>query len=364
MADEFEAQRALLLLSYDDGIIDEEELCLFFVAIEEDEKREVHDAEVEPLGPRLDLDSMSQTACVDNFRFTQAQIREMCALLHLPDEFRHVNRTVWTNLEGLCVVLRRLSYPCRLRDLVKDFGRGTSDLSIIFNYTCKFIENRWLDHFRTFHQAAFLNQQRLETYAQAIGENRPLKNCWGFIDGTVRGICKPIHHQRPFFNGHKRHHAVKYQSVVAPDGLIVHLFGPLEGRRHDSGVLRESNLLATLTNLPALPDGGVYCIYGDPAYPLRPQLMVPYPSVNITPEQHEFNTAMSSARIAVEWAFGKVVQFFAFVDYKKNQKILLQPVASHYFCAVLFTNCHTCFNGSEASKYFGVQPPTLQEYLA
>ena len=52
----------------------------------------------------------------------------------------------------------------------------------------------------------------------------PLNNCWGFIDGTVRPICRPGENQRTLYNGHKKVHALKYQSVVAANGLIANLF--------------------------------------------------------------------------------------------------------------------------------------------
>ena len=56
-----------------------------------------------------------------------------------------------------------------------------------------------------------------------------LDNCWGFVDGTVRPVCRPEHNQWIIYNGHKRIHAGKFQSVVAPSGLIANLFGPVEG---------------------------------------------------------------------------------------------------------------------------------------
>jgi hypothetical protein len=163
--------------------------------------------------------------------------------------------------------------------------------------------------------------------------------------------------QRVFYNGHKRVHALKYQSIVTPDGLIAHLYGPIEGRRHDSGILRESSLLEVLRRMPSPPGGGQYCVYGDPAYPLRPQLITPYQQEPLSAQQKRFNSEMSSGRIIVEWGFAKVLQYFGFVDFKKNQKLLLQPIASHYFTAVLLTNCHTCIYGSESSKHFSIQPP-------
>jgi DDE superfamily endonuclease len=47
-------------------------------------------------------------------------------------------------------------------------------------------------------------------------------------------VPPPSQHQRLFYNGHKRQHAIKFQSVMAPDGLLIHLSGPFSGRQHDS----------------------------------------------------------------------------------------------------------------------------------
>ena len=47
-------------------------------------------------------------------------------------------------------------------------------------------------------------------------------------------------------NGNKRVHAIKFQSVVTPSGIIAHLYGPNEGCRHDSGMLAYPGLLQQL----------------------------------------------------------------------------------------------------------------------
>lgn len=360
MEEEFEVAIALLLEAADEGTIDEDELVLFFLALEEDFKAIYPTPEY---GKRIDIDSLTVEQCVGLFRFKQVDLRQLCTLLKLPANFTFSNGTTWTALEGLCVVLRRLAYPCRLRDLAEMFGRSPTCLSIVFNRTCIYLSLTWQHHLEDL-QAAYLTPGRYTSYAQAIGTMCPLQSCWGFIDGTVRPICRPIHEQRAFYNGHKRVHALKYQSIVTPDGLIAHLYGPIEGRRHDSGILRESNLMHSLQNLPSRPAGGQYCLYGDPAYPLRPQLITPYQHEPLSAQERQFNCEMSSGRIIVEWGFAKVLQYFSFVDFKKNQKLLLQPIASHYFTAVLLSNCHTCLYGSEASKHFNIQPPSLSDYLS
>jgi hypothetical protein len=36
-------------------------------------------------------------------------------------------------------------------------------------------------------------------------------NVIGFIDGTLKKTCRPIHNQRQAYSGHKRHHGMKFQ---------------------------------------------------------------------------------------------------------------------------------------------------------
>lgn len=54
-----------------------------------------------------------------------------------------------------------------------------------------------------------------------------LDNFFGFVDGTVRPIARPVVNQRAVYNGHKRINSVKFQSAALKNGLIGHLFGPV-----------------------------------------------------------------------------------------------------------------------------------------
>jgi len=47
-----------------------------------------------------------------------------------------------------------------------------------------------------------------------------LQNYFGFIDGTVRPICRPVEQQRILYNGYKRLHSLEFQAVALPNGLI------------------------------------------------------------------------------------------------------------------------------------------------
>lgn len=73
-----------------------------------------------------------------------------------------------------------------------------------------------------------LNSPALQIYAQVISQRgSPLQNCSGFVDGTVRPIAKPVNNQRIVYNTHKRLHALKFQSLALPNGIIGYLYGPV-----------------------------------------------------------------------------------------------------------------------------------------
>ena len=78
-----------------------------------------------------------------------------------------------------------------------------------------------------------MNPPLLQMYADAIWQKgSALPNCFGFIDGTVRPICRPQDNQRIVYNGHKCVHALKYQSVALPCGMIGNMYGPVGNKNH------------------------------------------------------------------------------------------------------------------------------------
>ena len=330
--------------------LEDEELLLFFDG----------DTDQEPYPnnwPRFELERYSDSECLTMFRFHKDDIYKLARLFQLPEETKAESRIVWNAIEGLCIMLRRLVYPNRLRDLMPIFGRPESCLSIIFNSVVKHVYEHF-SHLITNLNHPWLSHDKLLDYASVVhNSGAPVTRCWGFIDGTVM----PIKNQREVYNGHKRTHALKYQSLVIPNSIVANLFGPIEGRRHDAALLAESDLM---NNIRYFADENMpLCIYGDSAYPLNEHLLCPYKGGLITEDQEKFNKSMSSARQCVEWTFGKISTLFAFVDYKKNQKLYLQPVGMYYSVCAILTNCHTCLYGSQTASYFNVEPPQLEEYL-
>ena len=100
------------------------------------------------------------------------------------------------------MLLRRISYTCRYGDMMRRFSRLVPVLSMITNTVLAYIYE--LHGYRISHwNNAGLRPPQLQVYADAISEcGAPLENCCGFIDGTMRPICRPGQNQRVVYNEH------------------------------------------------------------------------------------------------------------------------------------------------------------------
>ena len=104
-------------------------------------------------------------------------------------------------------------------------------------------------------------------------------------------------------------------------------------------------------------------LYGDPAYPLRDHLQVPYRGAGITPQMELYNKAMCAVCKSVEWLFGDIVNYFKFLDFKKNLEISLSAVGKMYIVRAILRYALTCMYGNPTSEYFALDPPIIQYYL-
>ena len=89
-------------------------------------------------------------------------------------------------------------------------------------------------HFLTGIKSQSFLSERAALYADSNFQKcGALGNYVGILDGTVIGIARPSQSmwQRIAYNGHKRKHTLKFQSLTTPDGLVLDAFGPLEGRK-------------------------------------------------------------------------------------------------------------------------------------
>lgn len=273
------------------------------------------------------------------------------------------------------MVLARFGGHLRLKDLYLQFGWNPTRTSYIIKATVKIIHRTW--QYLLDFDGERLTPEKLEGFGRIVQMKSrcPLYTVFGFIDGTVRKIARPTKYQQSVYNGWKRMHALKYHGVVTPDGIVIHLFGPIEGRRHDRHLWNESGLYNYLQQYANGTNGQPLQLYGDPAYGVNRHLLSPFKSYQITVRQKLFNKRMSKVRIVVEWVFKEIVSVFPYFDWHKNQKVRLSPLGLQFRVAVLLHNAHVCLHTPQIPQYFQQEngqsipaaglanPPTLEEYF-
>ena len=191
----------LLLESFDDGDISEDTFLLLYNA----NTSKNPDFPYECSG-KFDLNEMDDSECLAEFRFHKSDIPILLEALQLPQ-----------------------SFTCQQGTLISRFGRPVTEISMISNLVMDTIYQEHTGNQKiTQWNNTLLHPALLETYACAIRQKgSPLPNCFGFIDGKVRPICRPEVNQRIVFNGHKRVHGLKYQSVALPNGMIANMYGTI-----------------------------------------------------------------------------------------------------------------------------------------
>jgi hypothetical protein len=257
---------------------------------------------------RFDLEQVPRPNCQLYFRFYQEEILAMVVALRMPEILVFDNGSKVHCVEALCIALRRLACPCRLFDLMDIFGRSQSMLSRIFNYTLRLLYRRWRR--RLFWDPIRLSPDKLKEFHYAIRrQNAPCLTSFAFVDGTVRAVSRPIDGKEQIYNGHKRVHAMKYQSVATPDGIIVHLSGPFAGNRHDSRLFEMSDLAPILRACAKGYDNRQLSLYGDPTYTLSDIMQRPFHTAGISPEEQYFNECSAQGHIGVEITYATLLIF-------------------------------------------------------
>ena len=160
--------------------------------------------------PRFSLNNISEDECLAEFYFEKQDIPRLARAHRLPQKFVCSSGTVANDVEALCLLLRRFAYPCRYSDLIPRFGRSVHEMPQVMGEITGYTSAIFGHLLRTMNQP-WLQPNKLEEYTLAVYEKSSgLDNCWGFVDGTVRPICRPQKNQRIVYNGYKRVHALKF----------------------------------------------------------------------------------------------------------------------------------------------------------
>lgn len=300
------------------------------------------------------------------FRITKTEFPAVVSACAWPAHLTSTKRNQYATCPELStlILLRRLCSPCRWTDLVDVFKNHPSHLSEIFwESLSRFIHKR--EHLVNGDLHAGFSARNAAKYAQSIHSKcEVLDHCIGFLDGTVIGIARPGSNieQNAAYNGHKRKHALKFQTMTTPDGLILHAFGPLEGCRHDWALFVRSNIETQLENV-CFVNGVQFYVHADSGYNRRTVIDVPFQGAHLTRAQKKANTATASVRVTVEWAYKEVKLYWTTVDFKRKLRVGEVAVGMMYMGAILLHNIRNCLYPNTISQYFQCHPPALVDYI-
>ena len=243
-----------------------------------------------------------------NFRVSRLTFQYLCTTLRSRLQHATTLREVITVEKRIAIALWRLGTNIEYRTIAHLFGVGLSTACVIVHEVCKAIVDVLL--------AKYI---KMPTGNEAMEIVRGFEERWGFpqcfgaVDGSHIPILAPSNNAKDYYN-RKGFYSIVLQALVDHQYrfLNVHIGWP--GSVHDSRILTNSEVFAkgeagTLTPNSIRTLSGVpvpVVILGDPAYPLLPWLIKPYPGVALSARKIKFNARLSRARVVVECAFGRL----------------------------------------------------------
>lgn len=81
----------------------------------------------------FDLDQLNEFVCVAEFRFRKRDIAVLSDVLEIPATITCNQRSICDGTEGLCMLHKRMSYPCRYGDIIHRFAKPVPVISMITN---------------------------------------------------------------------------------------------------------------------------------------------------------------------------------------------------------------------------------------
>jgi hypothetical protein len=327
-----------------------------------------------------------------NFRFAPADLRTLITALGIPDRLKWETKAGhWNWYDGeqcFLILLRRMANINRCADLEAEFNMSGSEIS-----RCQSCMTKWLDAqfghlvsddvappatwpagqptgLRRWHSQVDAWKRSIKTSLQALGIPE-LDHVFGevclFLDGFFAGMARPSAGvfrdlQRAFYTRFQGGHGMLFQSVIAPTGLFVDVYGPSPGHQNDINNQAASMISQRLLELFGDAGGTAY---GDGIYQVTASITRAQGGLIVAEHIKRMNRALNALRVCVENGFSKLTQLWKFMRAPEKCRLLDSSVGlqRQFRIAFLLTNCHTCLSGSQTGNSFGCTPPSVASYL-
>ena len=183
------------------------------------------------------------------------------------------NRGRVSVIEATVIVLARLSSTATWSTLAELLGGlHVSRYKMLFAEMIQAVHDHWFNRLTDVRRY----EAHMDDWRAVIEDNTDASpRLVGFLDGTWLDVPRPMGDdalQRSLYNRYHRGHGLKFQSLVAPNGLILDLYGPVAGRHSDSTMLARSGLEAKLHTISGNL-GYTIVVYADSAYAASEHVM-------------------------------------------------------------------------------------------
>jgi hypothetical protein len=328
---------------------------------------------------RFSLDSLTPADSRYQFRFEPMIIRRLAAFFFPNDDFVVTQEhDKCLAVDALCMFLRQMAHSIPQRDLVDEYFCSVSRISRVTNYVARIVGTRAravLSGLDEEHIKDNIEDWTTAVERVACGYETGV---YAFIDSKLFFTTRLIWCKKAVYSGHKHRSGVKFQTIVAPNGIVISVYGPAVGRSGDGLVLQDSGILPVLRNLydwgevnspvnlnDGLPPRGI-AIYGDSAYPRRRGIMAAYKrfELDAVPARVDVQNGLNEARSEQEHWYAGLVLNWRGISNPLEMKLGMRPVPAYIWSIILLEDIRVCAEGtSQICRKFELSPPTVNEFL-
>jgi len=294
--------------------------------------------------------------------------------------------------ETMLIALHYMALGTKYYEMKDTYGGDWTLYSYMVNYFARFLYHKyyhrlcgrsmefWAEHVPVYREAIW-------KYVCTDGEGNldidvllQFFRVFGWIDCMQHETCTPASGpinadndrnddmyliQRAFFTAYGKMHGTKTQALHLPDGMVGNVYFSSVAQ-NDKGVVNisgiEEELERILTPYKIQDEHGTEffpALYGDEIYELSSVI------VKRNGANDKLHDRLTSARIDIEHLFGVTASLFKRLSVKYTWKLvhMKHHVREHLFSIFFMVNCYSCFRGNKSATKYGLQSPTIGEYL-